>query len=90
MDSVEVENSYKLSAVEHVCSVPAYLLGLGIMMVTSWGWWDLPFVFLWGGVCGWIAIHALRRSPSSWLAKAIVIAWPFLAIGVGFAVSSLR
>jgi hypothetical protein len=90
MDRAEEENSYRLSAIEHLCSVPAYLLGLGIMMVTNWGWWDLPFVFLWVGLCGWIAIHALRRSPAGWAARTVVIAWPFLAVGVAFALSLLR
>lgn len=89
MDRAEEENSYRLSAAEHLCSVPAYLLGIGIMMVTNWGWWDLPFVLLWVGLCGWIAIHSLRRSPSGW-AKTMVIAWPFLAVGVAFALSFLR
>lgn len=90
MDRAGREPSYKLSALEHLCSVPAYLLGLGIMMMTHWGWWDLPFVLLWVGLCGWIAIHALRRSPANWRVTTMVIAWPFLAIGIVYAVGLLN
>ena len=81
--------SYKLTAYEHLCSIPAYLLGLCIMLFTNWGWWHLPFLFLWVGLCGWIAVHGLRRSPTSWLITAAVVTWPLLVVGAAFAFGEL-
>lgn len=85
MNQATEDASYKLTLWEHACSLPGYLLGLAIMMVTEWGWWDLPFIFVWAGLIGWIAIHTLRSTPRRWWAAPIVFLWPFIAVGVLYA-----